>query len=62
MMKNKSILPVYCDKVGNVYEYHGFEGAFRAAKKFVRAGRKDLIRLPEGSLLFSLPERYPLNH
>ncbi len=50
----------YCDREGNVFEYPGFEAAFRVGRRFVPVDRNDLVKLPFGSVLFSLPERYPV--
>ncbi len=54
------MLLAYCDRKGNVYDYPGVEPAFRVGKRFERINRRELIKLPFGSVLFSLPERYPV--
>jgi len=60
-MKKRIILP-YADQSGNVYEYEGLEPVFRSGNRFVPVNRDELIKLPFGSYLFSLPERYPVTH
>lgn len=60
--KNSVLHPLYCDKKGTVYEYPEFEPAFRSGREFVRVDPEELIPLPEGSVLFSLPERHPVIH
>jgi len=50
----------YCDGGGTVYEFPGLEPAFRVGRRFVHADPKDLIRLPYGSVIFSLPQRSPV--
>ena len=61
---HRKILLAYSDKRGNIYEFPGLESAFRVGRRFVRVIQKDLIKLPLGSILFSLPERHPVfyNH
>jgi pyruvate-formate lyase-activating enzyme len=50
----------YSDHDGNVYDYPGLEPAFRTGKRFVGLDAGDLIKLPFGSYLFSLPGRLPV--
>jgi molybdenum cofactor biosynthesis enzyme MoaA len=57
---NKGIMLAYCDEKGNVYDYPGFEPAFRSGRDFTRVDPAELIELPTGSHLFSLPKRYPI--
>lgn len=52
----------YCDTAGTVYEMPDFEPAFRVGRRFVRVERTELIRLPFGSELFSMPGRAPVFH
>ncbi len=50
----------YCDDKGTVYEFPGLEPAFRVGRRFVHVDPKDLIKLPYGSTIFSLPQRHPV--
>ncbi len=50
----------YSDEAGNVYDYYGLQGAFRSGHRLVRIDERELIPMPYGSLLFSMPERYPV--
>ncbi len=52
--------PAYCDTAGTVYEMPGAEPAFRVGRRFVRVEPSDLIKLPFGSELFSMPGRPPV--
>ena len=58
--KAPGLMLAYCGPDGGVYEHPGAEPAFRVGKRFVRVNRADLIPLPYGSVLFSLPDRYPV--
>jgi wyosine [tRNA(Phe)-imidazoG37] synthetase (radical SAM superfamily) len=51
---------VYADKQGNVYDYPGCKPLFRSGNKFVEVNESDLIKLPYGSYLFTMPDRYPV--
>jgi len=51
----------FADAEGHVWDYPGREPAFRAGNRLVRLSPGELIPLPYGSYLFSLPERYPLS-
>lgn len=57
---SKGIMLAYCDAKGNVYDYPGVEPAFRTGRDFTRVDPAELIELPTGSYLFTLPKRYPL--
>jgi MoaA/NifB/PqqE/SkfB family radical SAM enzyme len=57
---HKGIMLAYCDEKGNVYDYPGLEPAFRSGRDFTRVDPSELIGLPTGSHLFSLPKRYPI--
>ncbi len=60
MKKNyKDLCLAYADSKGNVWDYPGIEPAFRTGNRIVRVDPDDLIPLPYGSYLFSLPGRYP---
>jgi wyosine [tRNA(Phe)-imidazoG37] synthetase (radical SAM superfamily) len=54
----------FADKDGQVYDFPSLEPAFRTGNRFVRLEEEDLIELPYGSCLFTLPGRYPVfyNH
>ncbi len=58
--KRNLLLPAYCDFDGSVFEYPGLEPAFRSGRRFYRADERELIPLPYGSVLFSLPGRIPV--
>ncbi|MBP7738310.1 MAG: radical SAM protein [Spirochaetes bacterium] len=58
--KSKALCLAYTDNDGNVWDFPGIEPAFRTGRRFVRADRDDLIPLPYGSYLFSLPGRFPV--
>lgn len=51
----------FADGSGNVYDYPGFPPAFRSGHRLVSAENIDLIKLPYGSYLFSLQDRYPVS-
>ena len=51
----------FADSSGNVYDYPGFSPAFRSGHRFRNAENVDLIKLPYGSYLFSLPDRFPVS-
>ncbi|MBN2158967.1 MAG: radical SAM protein [Spirochaetes bacterium] len=61
-MKNKRNGPflAYADGDGAVWDFPDIEPAFRAGNRFYRIGPGELIPLPYGSYLFSLPGRYPV--
>jgi len=58
--KNEKIFMAYADADGNVYDYEGKIPAFRYGYRFAEVKREELIPLPYGSYLFSLPDRYPV--
>ncbi|HPA72418.1 MAG TPA: radical SAM protein, partial [Spirochaetota bacterium] len=43
-----------------MYDYPGYEPAFRSGNRYVRVDPDELILLPSGSVLFSLPGRNPV--
>lgn len=51
----------FADSKGNVYDYPGLAPAFRSGYRFRNAENVDLIKLPYGSYLFSLQDRYPVS-
>lgn len=57
--RNK-ILLAYSDKSGSVYDYPNLNSAFMVGRHPVRVFHEDLIKIPKGSVLFSLPERHPV--
>lgn len=59
-IKNRYL--AYSDSDGNVYDYEGVEPSFRSGQRFVLADERELIPLPYGSYLFTLPERYPVSY
>jgi pyruvate-formate lyase-activating enzyme len=63
-VKNKDICLAYADRGGNVWDFPDIEPAFRTGRRFARVDPDELIPLPYGSYLFSLPGRFPVfyNH
>ncbi len=53
-------LMAYADQAGNVYDYDGMTPSFRSGHRFLQVDESDLIPLPYGSYLFTLPERFPV--
>ena len=51
---------LYSDKKGTIYEHETAEPAFRTGRRFVRLDESEFIKLPYGSYMFSLPDRYPV--
>jgi len=56
----KDIRLAYADGSGAVWDFPGIEPAFRTGNRFVRVDPDELIELPYGSVLFSLPKRHPV--
>jgi pyruvate-formate lyase-activating enzyme len=50
----------FSDQEGTVYEDPGRGAVFRTGRRLIAARSGDCIPLPEGSHLFSLPDRHPL--
>lgn len=48
-------------KEGNVYDYPDAPAAFRSGYRFVDVDDSELIKLPYGSYMFTLPDRYPVS-
>lgn len=59
-MKSKDICLAYADRSGNVWDFPDIEPAFRTGRRFARVEPAELIPLPYGSYLFSLPGRFPV--
>jgi len=59
LIKNKTSM-VFADKKGQIFDYPGMPPAFRSGDRFVHVRDEDLIKLPYGSYLFTLPGRYPV--
>lgn len=51
----------FADSSGNVYDYPGYPPAFRSGHRLRNAENVDLIKLPYGSYLFSLQDRFPVS-
>lgn len=51
---------VYCDPKGNIYDCPGKGATFRTGRKIIPAVKDDLVKLPFGSEIFSLPGRVPV--
>lgn len=52
----------YSDDSGNVYDFDGLEPTFRSGQRFVPVDESELIPLPYGSYLFTLPDRFPVSY
>ena len=52
---------VYSDRRGNIFDFPGHPPLFRSGNRFVQVQKSDLIKLPYGSYLFTLPDRYPVS-
>lgn len=52
---------VYCDTKGNIYDYPGKKATFRTGRNIIAAAADELIKLPFGSEIFSLPGRFPVS-
>ena len=50
----------YSDSSGSVYDYPEIESVYRTGTKYIIPELKDMIKLPYGSYLFSLPDRIPI--
>lgn len=50
----------FCDKDGNVYKHPEAVAVFRSGRRFVKVDEKELIPIPDGSTLYLLPQRYPV--
>ncbi|MBN1531254.1 MAG: radical SAM protein [Spirochaetes bacterium] len=60
-MRTKQRLSLaFADPEGSVYDYPGRGAVFRSGRSLLAARPGDCIPLPEGSHLFSLPDRHPL--
>jgi pyruvate-formate lyase-activating enzyme len=59
-VKSKDICLAYADRNGNVWDFPDIEPAFRTGRRFTRVDPDELIPLPYGSYLFSLPGRFPV--
>lgn len=60
MIKKNSKFLAYTDEAGNVYDYPGLKPSFKTGHRFVQIDESELIPLPYGSYLFTLPDRYPV--
>jgi pyruvate-formate lyase-activating enzyme len=58
-LKRKNL--AYSDTSGNVYDYPGLEPSFKSGHRFIKVDESELIPLPYGSYLFTLPDRYPVS-
>lgn len=60
MKDNKRPKLLYCDADGNVFDLPGHEPLFRSGNRFVKVDPSELIKLPLGSVIFSMPGRSPV--
>lgn len=51
---------VYCDESGNIHDFPDLAMAGMAHGKYLRPDLEDLIELPRGSEVFTLPDRLPV--
>ena len=51
---------LFSEKDGNIYDYPDAAGAFRSGYRFVDVEESELIKLPYGSYMFTLPDRFPV--
>lgn len=58
--KAKCIM-LFSDKEANIYDYPDAAGAFRSGYRFVDVDESELIKLPYGSYMFTLPDRFPVS-
>ncbi len=59
-LNKQEITMAYAYGDGEVYDFPGLYPAFRSGRGYVVPKMEDLIPLPEGSYLFTLPERHPV--
>jgi pyruvate-formate lyase-activating enzyme len=57
---SSEITLVYCDPKGNIYDLPGKTATFRTGRSIIPAVKEELIKLPFGSEIFSLPGRNPV--
>ncbi|OHD66497.1 MAG: hypothetical protein A2176_03920 [Spirochaetes bacterium RBG_13_51_14] len=57
---DKDLSLAYADAEGKVWDFPDIEPGFRTGNRFARVDPDELIELPYGSYLFSLPGRYPV--
>ncbi len=50
----------FCDSDGNVYKHPKAVASFRSGRRFVAVDENELIPIPDGSTLYMLPKRYPV--
>jgi len=60
--RNNRSKPVmlFSDKDNNIYDYPNKKAVFRSGYRFVEASEDELIKLPYGSYMFMLPDRFPV--
>ena len=51
---------LFADTENNIYDYPNTKAVFRSGYRFVRADKDELIKLPYGSYMFMLPNRFPV--
>ena len=51
---------LFADTENNIYDYPNTKAVFRSGHRFVRADKDELIKLPYGSYMFMLPDRFPV--
>ena len=60
MVKEKTILAVVADKQGEVFEHPGLLLAGMNGSEAVRPKSEEMIPMPEGSRLFTIPQTPPI--
>jgi len=58
--KSKPVM-LFSDIKNNIYDYPKAKAVFRSGYRFVQADEDDLIKLPYGSYMFMLPDRFPIS-
>lgn len=58
---NNKYIMLFSGDDGNIYDYPDAAGAFRTGYRFADVDGDDLIPLPYGSYMFTLPDRFPVS-
>jgi len=56
----KKALMAFCDSDGAIYKHPAAIAAFRSGRRFVAVEQEELMPLPDGSTLYVLPGRFPV--
>ena len=58
--KSKPVM-LFSDIENNIYDYPNTKAVFRSGYRFVQADKDELIKLPYGSYMFRLADRFPIS-